>query len=209
MPSRSDDADWVAPVVPLFRRDDRPAPPEEPVGEPSENHPARSAERRARRAQNVSVAALTRRGMSEAELRDTLAQRGIDEAEAEAEIARLTEGRYLDDLRLAEAVVRVETERKGKGRAAVVAELRRRRVTDSAIEEALDDFDDEEELRLAVSVAEKRARQLSGLDPETARRRLAGFLQRRGFSGSVMQHALRAALPRASANSVVFVESDD
>ncbi|WP_374100727.1 regulatory protein RecX [Naasia sp. SYSU D00057] len=175
---------------------DRSAEPREATAD--ETHAAgrsdRAAERAARRAQNVSVSALARRGMSVAELRDTLAQRGIDSEDAEAEIERLVESRYLDDVRLAESVVRTETERKGKGRSAVVAELRRRKVADEAIEAALEEIDDEEERELAVAVARKRARQLTSYDEQTARRRLAGFLQRRGFSGSVLQHALDAAL---------------
>ena len=241
MPPTSGDAGWVAPVVPLFGRDDRgrtadaqpeqqqdagepfpPSPSPTPVRAPitfagmfpSEAADAaspqgaagdeaagteagrsdRAAERAARRAQNVSVSALARRGMSVAELRDTLAQRGVDAEDAEAEIERLVESRYLDDVRLAETVVRTETERKGKGRSAVVAELRRRKVADEAIEAALEEIDDEEERELAVAVARKRARQLTSYDEQTARRRLAGFLQRRGFSGSVLQHALEAAL---------------
>lgn len=155
---------------------------------------ARAAERAERRATNVSVAALARRGMSVAEMRDRLADRGIDEEQIEAEVARLQDGRYLDDAALAESVVRSETERKGRGRSAVVAELRRRRVDSVAIDEAIASLDDEGERERAVAVAEHRARRLSGYDPETARRRLYGFLQRRGFSGSVLQHAVDVAL---------------
>ncbi|WP_286277463.1 regulatory protein RecX [Naasia aerilata] len=140
------------------------------------------------------MAALTRRGMSVAELRDRLAERGIEPDEVESEIARLQDARYLDDASLAVSVVRAESERKGKGRSAVAAELRRRRVDDAAIEAALESLDDEGELERAVAVAEQRARQLRSYDAETARRRLYGFLQRRGFSGSVVSRAVDTAL---------------
>jgi regulatory protein len=132
--------------------------------------------------------------MSVAEMRDRLAERGIEHEQIEAEVTRLQDGRYLDDAALAESVVRAETERKGRGRSAVVAELRRRRVDATAVEEALASLDDEGERERAVAVAEHRARQLTGYDTETARRRLYGFLQRRGFSGSVLQQAVDAAL---------------
>ncbi|MCU1571280.1 MAG: RecX family transcriptional regulator [Naasia sp.] len=202
--------EWVAPVISLFgsgrgRADgaadsalpsiggsEHPADEAPPAKEPGPGEKAR--ERAERRARNVSVAALTRRGMSVAEMRDRLADRGIEPDEIEAEVTRLEDGRYLDDAALAESVVRSETERKGRGRSAVAAELRRRRVDAVAIEEALASLDDEGERERAVQVAENRARQLTSYDAETARRRLAGFLQRRGFSGSVLQHAVDTAL---------------
>jgi regulatory protein len=135
--------------------------------------------------------------MSVAEMRDRLAERGIDEDEIEAEVARLSDARYLDDAALAESVVRTETERKGRGRSAIAAELRRRKVDGAAVEEALAGLDDEAERERAVEVAVQRARQLRGYDSETARRRLYGFLQRRGFSGSILSHAVDAALADA------------
>lgn len=135
--------------------------------------------------------------MSVAELRDRLIERGIEADEIEAELERLQSARYLDDAALADSVLRTETERKGRGRSAVAAELRRRRVDSEAIEAALESLDDEGERERAVAVAEQRARQLRGYDTETARRRLYGFLQRRGFSGSVLQHAVDTALASA------------
>jgi regulatory protein len=212
----SDDDGWVAPVIALFGSgrdgigaarppaverapawgaalDEEAAPAPDPS--PRDSTPReKAAERAERRARNVSVAALARRGMSVAELRDRLAERGIEPDEAEAEIARLQDARYLDDGALAESVVLSETARKGRGRSAVAAELRRRRVDDVAIEVALEALDDEGELERAIAVATHRARQLSSYDPDTARRRLYGFLQRRGFSGGTIQRAVEAAL---------------
>jgi regulatory protein len=55
-----------------------------------------------------------------------------------------------------------------------------------AISEAVetDGFD---EVAACRAQAEKRWRSLSKLDPAVARRRLVGFLQRRGFGGSVIR----------------------
>ena len=54
---------------------------------------------------------------------------------------------------------------------------RRRRAARAAV----DELDPEVELENALEVAERRARQLTGLDRQTAERRLSAFLQRRGY----------------------------
>lgn len=211
----------MAPVVPLFGRS-RAGADSVPSG-PRGRHPAGSGLRpsgqrhaadaghaapgadappgrdtdklaEATRARNVSVAALTRRGLSVAELRDTLAQCGIEPDQVEAELERLQQCAYLDDARLAEAVVRTATERNGRGRGAIAAELRRRRLDAETIESALGTLDEDGERERAIEVARHRARQLGSLPPDVARRRLAAFLQRRGFAGSVLPDALSAAL---------------
>ena len=51
-------------------------------------------------------------------------------------------------------------------------------------------------LSIAASpaVAERRARQLAGLDRQTAERRLSAFLQRRGYPGEMVREVVTAAL---------------
>jgi regulatory protein len=44
---------------------------------------------------------------------------------------------------------------------------------------------------LALAGARARLRRLRGVSPQTARRRLAGWLERRGFSGEVVARVLR------------------
>ena len=143
---------------------------------------------------NVSMHALTRRGMSVAEMTDLLEKREIEPEEVEAEVERLSRVGLLDDQALAENLVRTLTERKGMGRQAVKAELRRRKVDDTAVAEALEAMDGDAELERAIEVATKRAQQLRSYDAETAKRRLGAFLQRRGYSGSVLSAAMNAAL---------------
>jgi len=171
--------------------------------------PAAPADKAARRAQNVSVAALTRRGMSEAELRDRLRDREIADDQIDAEVERLRASHYLDDVALAENVVRTESERKGRGRSAIAAELRRRRIDQGAIDAALENIDEDDERERAREVAERRVRQMPGQPPEVLRRRLTGFLQRRGYSGPVLQYALSSALRSGSTDRVRFVDADE
>jgi regulatory protein len=146
------------------------------------------------RVTEVSLNALARKGMSSAEMTRLLASREVDPEEADEHVARLEAAGLLDDRALAENLVRSLRERKGLGRSAISAELRRRQVDEAAVIEALDAIDTDDELTQACEVAAKRAAQLSSYDPATAKRRLGAYLQRRGYSGSVLSTAMSRAL---------------
>jgi SOS response regulatory protein OraA/RecX len=153
-----------------------------------------SEDERSARAANVSMHALTRRGMSSAEMTALLRSRDLTAGDVEEEVGRLERVGLLDDQELASDLVRTMQDRKGLGRSAIMAELRRRRIDGVAIEEALSELDGDDELARATEIAIKRAPQLRILDAETARRRLGAFLMRKGYSGSVVSSAVASAL---------------
>ena len=160
---------------------------------------AEGNKRREVRAENVSMHALTRRGMSRWELEKTLLSRELDGEVVEAELDRLEGVGLLDDAALAETFVRTQHDRKGLGRGAITAELRRRHIDQEHIDAALEQVDDDDEQSRATELAVKRAGQLSSYDLETAKRRLHGFLSRKGYSSSVVRAAIDEALsPRSS-----------
>lgn len=142
----------------------------------------KAREKAGKRASNVSLHQLARRGMSRWELEQVLRKRGVEEAVAEAELARLESVGLLDDEALAVSLVYAARARKGQGRQAIERELRRRHIDDEVIYEVLADFDQEEELDRALEIAMKRVAQLHDLDDQTAERRLFGYLMRRGYS---------------------------
>ena len=143
---------------------------------------------------NISMYALARRGMSAEEMSAYLLSRDFENGEVELECERLLRVGLLDDLALAQTLVRTLTDRKGLGRGSIVAELRRRKIDTSSIEEALEELEAGDELERAIAIAQKRAPQLRSLDAVTARRRLGAFLQRKGYSGSVISTAVARAL---------------
>ena len=151
------------------------------------------AERDAR-IDRLVVSRLRRSALSVAEVRSVLAEHGLDEVEIEEWIERYERFGYLDDARLAEQLVHVNGARRGRGSGAILQELARRGVDATAARAAVDELDPEVERRNALEVAERRARQLSGLDRQTAERRLSAFLQRRGYPGDVVREAVTAAL---------------
>jgi len=136
--------------------------------------------------------------MAAEEMADYLLRRGFGDGEVELECERLLRVGLLDDVALAETLVRTLRERKGLGRSALVAELRRRKLDRDAIDEALEALDTDDELVRATELAVRRAPQLRSLDPETARRRLGAFLMRKGYAGSVVSAAVSQALQPSS-----------
>jgi regulatory protein len=156
---------------------------------------------RSARAHNVSMYALTRRGLSSAEMTDLLRNRDLEPGDVAHEVTRLEQVGLLNDRELAETLVMQLRERKGLGRSAITAELRRRKLDPSAIDEALDEAYEsgDDELTRARAIAVKRAPQLRSLDAETARRRLGAFLMRKGYSGSVVASAVTFALSNQGA----------
>ena len=210
---RQDDSERIAQVTYLFGiKPDEPAAPVSAgrVGasapyrdlaeekHPDEKHPD---EKKSARPENVSMHALTRKGMSVAEMTTLLENREIDADDVSAEIERLEGVGLLDDSALAENLVRTLQDRKGLGRSAISAELRRRKVDQVAIEEALESIDTDDELERAIEVATKRAGQLSSYDSATAKRRLGAYMQRRGYGGSILSQAMAAALEPSSRDS--------
>jgi len=145
---------------------------------------------------NVSMHALARRDMSAYEMRAYLVGREFEPDAVDNEVDRLGSVGLIDEVRLAEAILRTCRERKGMGRSAVGMELRQRRIEREVIDAVVASLDDDE-LERATALAHKRAPQVRSLDATTARRRLSAFLQRKGYSGAVVAAAVRAALEPA------------
>lgn len=156
------------------------------------------------RAENVSLHALTRRGQSRRELERVLRSRDFSDEVIGHEVERLERVGLIDDIALAQNLVGSLQERKGLGRTGIAAELTRRLLSPAAIEYALELVDTGDELARARQLAAKRAPQLASYDRVTAERRLAGYLARRGYSGSTVRAAVDHALSARPATGVRF-----
>lgn len=155
------------------------------------------------RISNVAMHALARRGMSSREMHDYLVGREFAEDAAAGEVDRLESVGLLDDLQLAETLVRSLRQRKGLGRAALRAELGRRKVDPDAIAAALEQLEDDEHA-MALEIATKRAGQLRSVDRETAMRRLVSFLLRKGYSSGIATRAAQTALGPSRGSGPAF-----
>lgn len=149
------------------------------------------------------VRLLARRARSSGELRRELLQLGHDAHEVEAVIDEFVERLYLDDLGLARVLAEALRDRKRASRSQIRAKLRDRLLDPDAIEEAVGELDEGEEYELLRAAAADRARKMSGLDRQTAERRLLGYLARRGWSGERAARAAREALDGSGPRSGV------
>ena len=153
--------------------------------------------------------ALARRARSAKDLERWLADREHPRAAISAALDRLTALGLLDDLAFARAFARSRASGKGFGPRRVVAELGRKGVPRPVIDQVMRELEtaaDEEsdgassaaerEVATVRVAAEKRLRSLAKLEPEVARRRLTGWLVRRGFGVGVPSRVARELLPR-------------
>ena len=133
-------------------------------------------------AYDAALRLLSYRPRSEREMRIRLARRGIGLRLIDDAVRRLKERGYLDD----EAFARFWTETREatspRGRRLIVQELRAQGVDAETAATATAPVSDEE---AAYRAASRRLNAFSGLDRDTFRRRLGGFLVRRGFSYDV------------------------
>lgn len=165
---------------------------DEATAEPAE--PVETGVERDERIDRLIVSRLRRSSLSISEVRSALFEHGLDDSEVEEWIERYERLGYLDDRRLAEQLVHNRGVRRGRGSGALLHELGRRGIDAELARDAVDALDPDAELEHATQIADRRVRQLAGLDRSTAERRLTAFLLRRGYGSDVVRRAVRAAL---------------
>ncbi len=150
-----------------------------------------SDEKLEQRAKNVLLFQLSRSMKTRFQLAAILKKREIPDEIANAVLDRFTEAQLIDDAAFARAFVNSRISVSGKSRSVIARELKQKGVSAQDAESALSAIDAELEDQTAYSVAKKRYQQLSTLEPEVRRRRLMGFLMRRGFSSQLTSRILR------------------
>jgi regulatory protein len=135
------------------------------------------------------------RDRSAVELRRSLIKKGVEAGPATAAVDRLRDAGLVDDARYARAVARSKALNAGASRRRIEQELARRGVPREVADEAIAEVWVEEavdQVAAATALARKRAPSLARLDPASRRRRMYGFLARRGYSGEEIRLALAA-----------------
>lgn len=150
-----------------------------------------SNEKLEQRAKNVLLFQLSRSMKTRYQLANILKKREIPDEIAEAVLDRFTEAQLIDDGAFARAFVNSRLAISGKSKSVIARELKQKGVSAEDAAAALDIIDPELENQTAYSVAKKRYQQLSSLAPEVRKRRLMGFLMRRGFSSGLTSRILR------------------
>ena len=160
------------------------------------------------RVRDAALNLISYRARTRAELRRRLHQKGFSPARIDPCLDRLQLKGFIDDEAVAAAFVRDRLRHRPRGKIALSSELRAKGVEGDLAQRTIDAVFDTEEIDdtgLARSVAESWVRRQSsamlealastGHSPERdkARRRLAGFLQRRGFRGDALSIGIEHA----------------
>ena len=130
---------------------------------------------------------LSFRPRSRAELTGYLRKKEVAPDVIEQVVEQLEAARFVDDAAFAEFWVRNREDFRPRSVWALRVELRQKGLCDDVIEQAVEGIDEDES---AYRAAQSRAYRLARLDYQTFRRRLGGFLQRRGFSYSVVKQVV-------------------
>ena len=146
------------------------------------------------KARNTAYRYLTYRPRSRAEIVQKLHDKEFNEAIIEAVLADLARLGYVNDRQFASQLARSRIRHRGFGRRRIEQELKHKGIDREIIREVFAEvFVDETEIETAKLVAGKKINAMKCLDRETRRRRLAGFLERKGFSFEIIGAVLRDA----------------
>jgi regulatory protein len=143
--------------------------------------------------------ALARRARSRVELTRWLKQREFTDEQIAPACDKLEALGLLHDEEYARAFARSRlAPGRGMGPRRVAAELARRGVARGTVDAVMRELEDDgtaDEESSIEAVAARKLRTMQGLEPEVVKRRLYGFLARRGFSGGAIRTVL-GKLPR-------------
>ena len=124
------------------------------------------------------------RARSSSELARALVRKGEERPHVDWAVARLIEQGLLDDAAFARSFARAKVVGGKQSRRRVQQELARKGVSRTLSNDAIDTVFEEEAVdqrAIVEEAARKKLRSLTGLDPVVQRRRLYGYLARRGY----------------------------
>ncbi len=144
-----------------------------------------------KRARNAAYRFLAVRARSRDEVEKKLSDRDFSPQVISSVIDHLLRLGYLNDEEFARQWASSRIRSRGLGRRRIEQELRQKGIGRDLIREVLRGFFEEaSELDIAQREAERKLRSLARFEPEVRKRRLAGFLERKGFSSEIIRGIL-------------------
>lgn len=137
------------------------------------------------------------RPRSEPELRERLRRRGFSPENIKAVIDKLKSLKLVDDTAFAEFWKDKRESFSPRSKSLTRRELKQKGLADEIIERTVATIDDEDS---AFRAAVRKARSMDKSDYESFRRRLGGYLQRRGFNYGVIEHTIKRVWQDESAS---------
>ena len=144
------------------------------------------------RAKNYAFRLLSYRSRSRREIIDKFKEKDYDPAVAGKVVEDLERLNFINDKNFAQGWAQFRLSNKPMGKQALSRELWQKGVDKEIIEETVEEtYKEKDELTLARELAERRSKIYIRLSELTRRRRLSGYLARRGFSYEVIDKVLR------------------
>jgi regulatory protein len=143
------------------------------------------------KAKNYALNLLSYRMRSKGELKTRMARKHFPKDVVEEVIQDMEEVGLVDDLEFAKSWIRTRMAVNPRSFFALKGELYKKGIDGDILDMALRELQgDYDERSIALSIARKRLDALGGVDSREARRRVMGFLSRRGFSYEVAKWAI-------------------
>ena len=140
-------------------------------------------------AKNTALRLLSFRRRTEKEVKEKLQKKGFDEKTIKKTIEKLKEYDLINDLEFATAWVKDRLAYKQRGRRLLKQELWKRGIKKEIIDQVTQELCKDED-KSAIELLEKIKNRYKNLEPQVAKRRMYGFLLRRGFSYETINQAM-------------------
>ncbi len=161
----------------------------------TEGQAGTSCEKDLSRARNAAYRFLAYCPRSRTEVEAKLLDKGFPDAVVRVVLIDLERLGYVNDREFSRSWTQSRVRVRGFGRRRIERELRNKGISRDIIQETLGDvFEDLSEVDIAWREADKKCKSLARFDPEARRRRLAGFLERKGFSTEIIHTILRTTV---------------
>jgi regulatory protein len=142
---------------------------------------------------------LGRRELSEKQVRERLARKAYEPDEIDEAVVRLREERAINDQRVAEAIARMETGIRKRGKVRVRMQLERAGIPKETAKQAIDSvFEGIDDEALIEASLRKRLRGRDIIADDREFQRLFRYLVGQGFESDRVMQALRAKRKTAS-----------
>ncbi len=139
---------------------------------------------------NFALKYLSLRNRSTKEVYDYLIRKHFIEDSINPALQRLIEMKFLNDETFAEQWVESRQKYKNKSRLVLRMELKQKGINDSTIAQTINNA--QEDLETAKIAFEKKKKTLGNLPPEEFKKKMGGFLSRRGYSWEIISKLLNS-----------------
>lgn len=146
------------------------------------------------RAKNYALELLTNQSYSKSQMIYQLRRKGFGTEAIDITLEDLEQLGHIKDEDFAKKWVARRQRSKPKGKKMLQHELANHSIDKATVDRVLAGIHDTEETEVALQVAQKQVKRYQSLPPEVAKRRLHGFLFRRGFDHETIQSVIERVL---------------